>query len=858
MPHSGSSRSVERGFASLPKVFKLISQWPLFLALTLPGLNQACGPYGGGPTPGKTTPTITWATPAAITYGTALSSTQLDATASVPGTFTYTPAASTVLTAGTQTLSVSFAPTDTTHYNSASATVSLTVNKAAPTITWATPAAIAVGAALSATQLDATASVAGTFAYNPASGTVPAAGTQTLSVTFTPTDSTDYTTATDSVSLTVNAVSGSGIGPAGGTVHGFYGASVTVPAGALSTSVDIEIPRDDINVPALPTTGVDAAGAIYALTPHGTSFATPATIQIPFDSDRIPTDATPVLYKAESGGSFAPIPTTVNGNMLSADVSNFSWVIPGYAATLPRVVYGLTFDSNFKLNVSSFKITKGSGALSTATSSAPVGNGAISVTVHPSRRFLYVTNGTSSVPGSATNVLPNSISVYQLDATTGNISGPTDTQLVNGNPISVVVHPTGKFIYVVNEVRFGSPIGNISLFSIDPDTGALSGPITTGDSLGAPATAIAFAPSGEFAYVTYLHAVSTPAGNTFWDTVKTYSVSTTSGQLSASPIGSANTGDNPWTMAVTRSGKFAYVGSLSTQGSVSRLSQYSINQTTGVLTLQNSFDTINAVGSIAMDSESRFLYVGLQGVAFVPALNSNVNLEVYSIDSGGGLTLKGGVLVSNNPGNPISVTADPQGEFVFVLDSGGKVVPFAVNPTTGALTPGTAASGIFLGGSTGGVGDPFQFAVSGTSPVWQNYCNVQVNDAYVFDGCLVPHMSSGPGSTSGGTGGIGGGAPSHPPASSFTLSVSIGPTGGSIVSSPAGIDDNPAALNEGFVAHGFPTGTTVFLTATPPNDGQVYDSTWSGSCSGDELTTSVTMSQNQSCHVDFTLTSLRE
>src|ERR1041385_4247288 len=219
MPHSGSSRSVERGFASLPKVVKLISQWPLFLALTLPGLNQACGPYGGGPTPGKTTPTITWATPAAITYGTALSSTQLDATASVPGTFTYTPAASTVLTAGTQTLSVSFAPTDTTHYNSASATVSLTVNKAAPTITWATPAAIAVGAALSATQLDATASVAGTFAYNPASGTVPAAGTQTLSVTFTPTDSTDYTTATDSVSLTVNAVSGSGRDLAERQVH---------------------------------------------------------------------------------------------------------------------------------------------------------------------------------------------------------------------------------------------------------------------------------------------------------------------------------------------------------------------------------------------------------------------------------------------------------------------------------------------------------------------------------------------------------------------------------------------------------------------------------------------------------------
>ena len=48
----------------------------------------------------KATPTITWATPADITYGTALSATQLNATASVPGTFVYTPVAGTVLNAG--------------------------------------------------------------------------------------------------------------------------------------------------------------------------------------------------------------------------------------------------------------------------------------------------------------------------------------------------------------------------------------------------------------------------------------------------------------------------------------------------------------------------------------------------------------------------------------------------------------------------------------------------------------------------------------------------------------------------------------------------------------------------------------
>jgi len=156
---------------------------------------------------GQATPTITWTTPAAITYGTALGAAQLDATASVPGTFAYTPAAGTVLGAGPQTLSVTFTPTDATDYTTATATVSMTVSQATPTITWATPAAITYGTALSAAQLDATASVPGTFLYSPAAGTVLGAGSQLLSVTFKPTDASDYSNATANVSLQVNKAS---------------------------------------------------------------------------------------------------------------------------------------------------------------------------------------------------------------------------------------------------------------------------------------------------------------------------------------------------------------------------------------------------------------------------------------------------------------------------------------------------------------------------------------------------------------------------------------------------------------------------------------------------------------------------
>jgi hypothetical protein len=82
----------------------------------------------------KVAPAITWATPAPIAYGAALSSAQLNATTTVAGSFLYSPAAGTVLNPGQQTLAATFTPTDTATYLTASASVMLTVNKAAPVV----------------------------------------------------------------------------------------------------------------------------------------------------------------------------------------------------------------------------------------------------------------------------------------------------------------------------------------------------------------------------------------------------------------------------------------------------------------------------------------------------------------------------------------------------------------------------------------------------------------------------------------------------------------------------------------------------------------------------------------------------
>ena len=189
---------------------------------------------------------------------------------------------------------------------------------------------------------------------------------------------------------------------------------------------------------------------------------------------------------------------------------------------------------------------------------------------------------------------------------------------------------------------------------------------------------------------------------------------------------------------------------------------------------------------------------------------------------------------ASNPQGPISVVAEPQGQFVYVLDGDGELESFKV-ASNGAMTAsGAALNGIFRGGATGGVGDPFFFAASGTSLVWVDNCTfIAEGGPYIaLDACPTTLMGSGPGSNSGSNGG-GTAVPQQPPAATFTLQVLVDlQYGGSVTSAPAGIDYNPVT-GQNFFNHAFPNGSVVELTAAPPDSSQSYDVKWTGDCSGD-------------------------
>ena len=160
-------------------------------------------------------PTINWATPAPIVYGTPLSGAQLDATSPLTGSFSYSPAAGTVLSVGQQTLKTTFTPTDTTDYTTGTATVTLTVVPANPVLTLtaspnpafisnpvtftATIGSLGIAPTGTVTFYDGT-TVIGSAAVSAGSATLTisalAAGTQSITAVYS--GDSSYTAATSS------------------------------------------------------------------------------------------------------------------------------------------------------------------------------------------------------------------------------------------------------------------------------------------------------------------------------------------------------------------------------------------------------------------------------------------------------------------------------------------------------------------------------------------------------------------------------------------------------------------------------------------------------------------------------------
>ena len=233
-----------------------------------------------------------------------------------------------------------------------------------------------------------------------------------------------------------------------------------------------------------------------------------------------------------------------------------------------------------------------------------------SVALDPSGKFAYVPNGGGE---------SNGVAMYTINATTGSLTS-TGMIPVEGFAVSVAVHPSGKFAYAANANNTPGMAGNVSMYTINATTGALTSieTVETGTIFGEPnPNAMAVDPTGSFAYV----------ANSGSNNVSMYSINTTTGILTS--LGLIASGTNPLSVAVDPTGKFAYV----TNSGSNDVSMYTINATTGVLTSTGMVAAGQSPTSIAIHPSGNFAYVTNSG--------SN-DVSIYSIDGvTGALTLIG-------------------------------------------------------------------------------------------------------------------------------------------------------------------------------------------------------------------------
>ncbi|MEO5883780.1 MAG: hypothetical protein ABIQ06_15290 [Caldimonas sp.] len=197
------------------------------------------------------------------------------------------------------------------------------------------------------------------------------------------------------------------IGAAGGTLAGPGGAQIVVPAGALAQPTQITIAQDDAGAPPLPT-GSTAFGPMFALTPHGTGFAAPATISVPFDPALAAADSVPTMMKtnAAQDGWEVVAGAVVTGSTMQAQIKSFSWVIILDPPVLPTIAVAPADQSVVEPNAATFSV----GA------TGPTLSGVIAFQWRRNGAAIFGANSSSFTTGPTTIAADNG-AIYSVDVT---------------------------------------------------------------------------------------------------------------------------------------------------------------------------------------------------------------------------------------------------------------------------------------------------------------------------------------------------------------------------------------------------------------------------------------------------------
>ncbi len=240
-------------------------------------------------------------------------------------------------------------------------------------------------------------------------------------------------------------------------------------------------------------------------------------------------------------------------------------------------------------SISTFNVAS-DGSLTLTSNPIPAGAGPDAAVVDPSGKYLLVSNN-----------LSNDITVFSIDSGTGALT-QTATVPANANPTAILFTHSGKFVYVANP-----GIGLVSGFSFSD--GTLTQLQWSPFIAGAGASALAVDGSDRFLYVTNSSAFN-PLLSTNGN-ISGFTIDPNTGKLTTilgSPF-TSTVGNNPTAITVDPSGKFVYAV---TPGSSYSIWCFAITPATGVLTpVTNSPFSVGAGGQfVLIDPTGNYMYIG--------------------------------------------------------------------------------------------------------------------------------------------------------------------------------------------------------------------------------------------------------
>jgi hypothetical protein len=453
------------------------------------------------------TPVLVWTNPASITYGTPLSSAQLNAASIVPGTFSYSPQAGTVLNAGGgQVLTVVFAPNDTTDYSSATKTVFLNVTQAPLTVT-ANSTNHVYGAANSAftgsiAGLQNSDSITASFSSS-ATPDSPVGVYLILPVLHDPGARLgNYTVTTNSGALTVNPAALTVTVYSTNRLYAAVNPAFTGSVAGLQNSDDITAsfsstatPASSVGVyPILPILADPGArlGNYIVVTNTGALAINPATLTVTANSTNRPVGAVNPIFTGTVAGiqNGDNITAVYNCAATTNSPPGTYVIIPSFIDPGNRLVNYIVFPTNGVLTVT------GAG-FSPVITSWSLGSNVFSLSVQAQTGFAYTLQSSDTLPASGWNdgesVMGTGGVIVLSD---NNATANSRFYRVRIDPVSIPAPPflaTGLVTYFPFNGNATDASGNGNNGSLPP------GVVFTTDRFGNPNAALHF-PNGTTDY----------------------------------------------------------------------------------------------------------------------------------------------------------------------------------------------------------------------------------------------------------------------------------------------------------------------------------------------------------------------